>query len=173
MSDSWRPSAAPGALRLRARFNAAVRAFFAERGVLEVETPILSRAGNTEPNIASFHVEFTGHVDAGPRRRWLRTSPEYPLKRLLAAGLGEPGRANPIASGNPSVSATPVSSSGGLGSPQAATAPLHVVTGDSGGGANPAFLAAPIGLAGLGTAALGALKAKDARAAAVEEGDDD
>ena len=89
MSDSWRPSAAPGALRLRARFNAAVRAFFAERGVLEVETPILSRAGNTEPNIASFHVEFTGHVDAGPRQRWLRTSPEYPLKRLLAAGIGD------------------------------------------------------------------------------------
>lgn len=91
----------------------------------------------------------------------------------LGAGLGEPGRANPIASGNPSVNATPVSSGGALGSPQAATAPLHVVAGDSGGGANPAFLAAPIGLAGLGTAALGALKAKDARAAAVEEGDDD
>lgn len=89
MSDSWRPSAAPGALQLRARFNAAVRAFFAERGVLEVETPILSRAGNTEPNIVSFYVGFTGHVDAGPRRRWLRTSPEYPLKRLLAAGVGD------------------------------------------------------------------------------------
>lgn len=71
------------------------------------------------------------------------------------------------------MNATPVSSGGALGSPQAATAPLHVVAGDSGGGANPAFLAAPIGLAGLGTAALGALKAKDARAAAVEEGDDD
>ncbi|MGY0632876.1 EF-P lysine aminoacylase EpmA [Luteimonas sp. A478] len=90
MTDSgWRPSASLEALRLRARLNAAIRGFFEARGVLEVETPILSQAGNTEPNIASFHVRFTGHVDAGPRRRWLRTSPEYPLKRLLAAGLGD------------------------------------------------------------------------------------
>lgn len=77
------------ALRLRARVNAAIRGFFAERGVLEVETPILSAAGNTEPNIDSFTTRFSGHVSAGPRERWLRTSPEYPLKRLLAAGLGD------------------------------------------------------------------------------------
>ncbi|WP_407354620.1 EF-P lysine aminoacylase EpmA [Luteimonas sp. R10] len=85
----WRPSATLEALRLRARLNAAIRVFFAERGVLEVETPILSQAGNSEPNIASFALDFNGHVDAGPRRRWLRTSPEYPLKRLLAAGAGD------------------------------------------------------------------------------------
>lgn len=77
------------ALLLRARVNAAIRGFFAERGVLEVETPILSAAGNTEPNIDSFTTTFSGHVSAGPRERWLRTSPEYPLKRLLAAGLGD------------------------------------------------------------------------------------
>ncbi|MCD9030159.1 EF-P lysine aminoacylase GenX [Luteimonas sp. Y-2-2-4F] len=86
---SWRPSAAPEALRLRARLNAEIRAFFAERGVLEVETPVLSQAGNTEPNIASFSLDFSGHRDAGAARRWLRTSPEYPLKRLLAAGVGD------------------------------------------------------------------------------------
>ncbi len=77
------------ALRLRASLYACIRAFFAARGVLEVETPILSRAGNTEPNIESFSTGFNGHVDAGPRDRWLRTSAEYPLKRLLAAGLGD------------------------------------------------------------------------------------
>jgi len=77
------------ALHLRARLNALIRRFFAERGVLEVETPILSIAGNTEPNIDSFHTRFSGHTDAGPARRWLRTSPEYPLKRLLAAGIGD------------------------------------------------------------------------------------
>ncbi|APO93533.1 EF-P lysine aminoacylase EpmA [Xanthomonas vesicatoria] len=77
------------ALQLRAQLNAAIRAFFAERGVLEVETPILSQAGNTEPNIDSFSTRFSGHVDAGVPVRWLRTSPEYPLKRLLAAGLGD------------------------------------------------------------------------------------
>ncbi|MEO6519326.1 MAG: EF-P lysine aminoacylase EpmA [Pseudoxanthomonas sp.] len=77
------------ALRLRAAVNALFRLYFAERDVLEVETPILSGAGNTEPNIESFTTTFTGHADAGARTRWLRTSPEYPLKRLLAAGMGD------------------------------------------------------------------------------------
>ncbi|MGV8931195.1 MAG: EF-P lysine aminoacylase EpmA [Luteimonas sp.] len=88
MTD-WQPSANLDALRLRARLNAAIRAFFAERNVMEVETPILSQSGNTEPNIASFSLEFSGRTDGAPRTRWLRTSPEYPLKRLLAAGLGD------------------------------------------------------------------------------------
>ena len=77
------------ALRLRAAVNALFRLYFAERDVLEVETPILSEAGNTEPNIESFTTHFTGHSDAGARTRWMRTSPEYPLKRLLAAGVGD------------------------------------------------------------------------------------
>lgn len=83
------PSATFEALRLRARLNATLRAFFAERGVIEVETPMLSQAGNTDPNVASFSTQFSGHVSAGPRTRWLRTSPEFPLKRLLAAGFGD------------------------------------------------------------------------------------
>lgn len=76
-------------LALRARLYAQIRAFFATRSVLEVETPILSEAGNTEPNIESFSTQFSGHADAGTRTRWLRTSPEFPLKRLLAAGVGD------------------------------------------------------------------------------------
>ena len=88
MSD-WQPTAGFDVLRLRARLNALIRAFFAARGVLEVETPVLSRAGNTDPNIASFSLQFSGRTDGAPRTRWLRTSPEYPLKRLLAAGLGD------------------------------------------------------------------------------------
>ncbi len=82
-------SAGLAALRLRADLYARLRAFFADRGVLEVETPVLSRAGNTEPNIESFSTVFKGHVDAGPAERWLRTSPEHALKRLLAAGIGD------------------------------------------------------------------------------------
>ncbi len=78
-----------GRLHLRARLYALIRAYFAEREVLEVETPILSAAGNTDPNIQSFSTSFSGHVDAGARERWMRTSPEYPLKRLLAAGVGD------------------------------------------------------------------------------------
>ncbi len=76
-------------LELRARLYAQIRMFFAARDVLEVDTPILSEAGNTEPNIESFSTLFAGHVDAGTRERWLRTSPEFPLKRLLAAGIGD------------------------------------------------------------------------------------
>lgn len=85
----WQPSAREDALRLRARVYAAIRAFFAARDVLEVETPVLSRAGNTDPNIESFHLEFSGRTDGAPRTRWLRTSPEFPLKRLLASGIGD------------------------------------------------------------------------------------
>jgi len=85
----WHPTATAEALRLRAKLNAAIRAFFAERNVLEVETPVLSVAGNTDPNIASFSLEFSGRTDGAPRTRWLRTSPEFALKRLLSAGVGD------------------------------------------------------------------------------------
>lgn len=84
-----KPTANAKALRLRADLYALVRRFFAERGVLEVETPVLSMSGNTDPNIESFQLEFTGPRAAGASTRWLRTSPEFPLKRLLAAGVGD------------------------------------------------------------------------------------
>jgi len=48
--------------------------------MLEVETPILAQAGNSDPNIHSLATD-------SPRKRYLRTSPEYAMKRLLAAGL--------------------------------------------------------------------------------------
>lgn len=77
------------AIELRARLYALIREFFAARGVLEVETPVLSAGANTEPNIASFSTDFSGHVNSGTRRRWLRTSSEFAQKRLLAAGIGD------------------------------------------------------------------------------------
>ena len=85
----WKPTANLKALRLRAELYALLRRFFAERGVLEVETPVLSSAGNTDPNIESFALRFDGPRTAGEATRWLRTSPEFPLKRLLAAGVGD------------------------------------------------------------------------------------
>lgn len=77
--DDWRPSATPGRLRARAALLKDIRTFFAERDVLEVETPLLSRAGNSDPEIHS--------IGAGDG--YLRTSPEFALKRLLAAGSGD------------------------------------------------------------------------------------
>jgi len=62
---------------------AAARQFFAAREVLEVETPVLCLHGVTDPHIANIDVR------AGNTVQWLRTSPEYHMKRLLAAGAGD------------------------------------------------------------------------------------
>jgi len=86
---SWKPAASLAALRLRAQVNTAIRTHFAKTGALEVETPILSASANTEPNIQSFHTCFCGPVHGGKAERYLRTSPEFALKRLLAAGVGD------------------------------------------------------------------------------------
>ncbi len=89
VAEDWRSSADCEALRLRAEVYRYIREFFFTRKLLEVETPILSAAGNSDPNIASFQLDFNGPVLAGSKRRWLRTSPEFPLKRLLACGIGD------------------------------------------------------------------------------------
>ncbi|MBN1378226.1 MAG: EF-P lysine aminoacylase GenX [Gammaproteobacteria bacterium] len=81
----WRPSANLQTLRARAEMLAACRKFFAERDVLEVNTPVLSRCATTEPNIASLEVGSA----LWPRQKWyLHTSPELAMKRLLVAGSG-------------------------------------------------------------------------------------
>ena len=89
MNGDWQPCASLEALRLRAEVYRRIREFFHHRQVLEVETPMLSEAGNTDPNIESFHLQFSGTSLAGGKTRWLRTSPEFPMKRLLASGLGD------------------------------------------------------------------------------------
>lgn len=106
MTPSWQPSASFEALRARAQMLARVRAFFAERGVLEVETPLLSRAATTDPALESFRTGWAGpwcegcsESGSGPgsnrapgqpsaQTLYLHTSPELPMKRLLAAGSG-------------------------------------------------------------------------------------
>ena len=86
MQIDWQPSCTIAALQLRARVLAHIRAFFAEREVLEVETPILSSTIGTDPNLSFFNT----HYDATPlkQRLFLHTSPEFAMKRLLAAGSG-------------------------------------------------------------------------------------
>ena len=81
----WRPGADGSALQARAELLSAIRGFFLERDVLEVETPLLCQAGITDPAIEALRVS-RGEVIAGPR--YLQTSPEYAMKRLLAAGSG-------------------------------------------------------------------------------------
>lgn len=81
--EDWRPVADSSALRARATLLAEARAFFAARAVLEVETPALAQRTVTEPAVESIAVDWQ-------RERWyLQTSPEYAMKRLLAAGVGD------------------------------------------------------------------------------------
>lgn len=88
-AHDWRPGADVEALKLRARLNRCIRGFFESRAVLEVETPVLSAAANTDPNIRSFALDYSGPLAGPGRRRYLRTSPEFAMKRLLAAGVGD------------------------------------------------------------------------------------
>ena len=80
---AWRPRGDRRRWERRARLIAGVREFFAARGVLEVETPVLGACGAMDPAICSFST-------TGPdgRTRWLQSSPEYAMKRMLAAGSG-------------------------------------------------------------------------------------
>ena len=78
--DNWGPSANLTRLRARACLLQDIRDYFAAERVMEVETPLISRSGNTDPEIQSIR------TDSGA---YLRTSPEFALKRLLASGSGD------------------------------------------------------------------------------------
>lgn len=86
-SSDWRPSATLATLRQRAELLARLRGYFAQQGVLEVETPLLASAGVTDPHIPSFSLSDTPGQDGGTQR-YLNTSPEFAMKRLLVAGSG-------------------------------------------------------------------------------------
>jgi lysyl-tRNA synthetase class 2 len=82
----WRPSATRAALERRAALLARAREFFAARGVLEVDTPLLVNSPVSDVHIASATVELGG---AAAPPLYLHTSPEYAMKRLLACGCGD------------------------------------------------------------------------------------
>ncbi|WP_139557336.1 EF-P lysine aminoacylase EpmA [Methylotetracoccus oryzae] len=89
-SRDWAPAASPDALRARAAMLRAIRAFFADREVLEVETPLLAARSATEPHLVPFETLFrpAGGGAGLQQRLFLQTSPEFAMKRLLASGLG-------------------------------------------------------------------------------------
>lgn len=74
--------------RRRARLLGAIRGYFERTGAWEVETPLLGRHGVTDPALDNLRVSVP--VPSGPDQAdlHLQTSPEYAMKRLLAAGSG-------------------------------------------------------------------------------------
>ncbi len=86
--STWRPSASSQQLRFRAQVVSTIRAFMAERRIMEVATPVQTAAGVTEPQIQS--------LPLGNGGGFLRSSPEYFHKRLLAAGSGDVYEIGPV-----------------------------------------------------------------------------
>lgn len=79
---NWQPGANLPVIRERARIYRQIRSFFNTRGCLEVDTPLLMPTTSTDVQVASIE------VPGSERTRYLQTSPEFAMKRLLAAGSG-------------------------------------------------------------------------------------
>ena len=91
---NWLPSANIEQLKQRAKIIQSIRAFFINRSLLEVETPTLSQSGVTDVHLFCFKTRFNG-PEISPKQTttdgtalYLQTSPEFHMKRLLAAGSG-------------------------------------------------------------------------------------
>ncbi|MEX2118521.1 MAG: EF-P lysine aminoacylase EpmA [Pirellulales bacterium] len=82
-APDWRPTANWDRLALRSRLLGELRRFFQERQFLEVETPLLSADVVVDRHLEPFAVEADS---PGGGRLWLQTSPEFGMKRLMAAG---------------------------------------------------------------------------------------
>ncbi len=79
----WRPGATFTTLERRAEILQSARQYFAATRAMEVETPTLSRTAVSDVHLASIGAQVCNHT------MWLHTSPEYAMKRLLAAGCGD------------------------------------------------------------------------------------
>ena len=83
-TNLWQPTANLTTIKQRAELLTNIRSFFKKLNVLEVETPMLCQYSITAPHIDPVEVSFKAGV-----KRFLQTSPEYAMKRLLAAGFGD------------------------------------------------------------------------------------
>ncbi|GGB17680.1 elongation factor P--(R)-beta-lysine ligase [Agarivorans gilvus] len=89
MSETlWQPSASIEVLKHKAKIISEIRRFFAQRQVLEVDTPSLSQACVSDVHLHSFSTTLTGPAAPHSQPLYLQTSPEFHMKRLLAAGSG-------------------------------------------------------------------------------------
>lgn len=88
MQMTWQPTADVAMLKQRAKLIAAIRQFFYQRDVLEVDTPAMSQATVTDIHLHTFKTEFVGPGFADGQILYLMTSPEFHMKRLLSAGSG-------------------------------------------------------------------------------------
>ena len=82
-SPDWRPTSSLRIVKKRAHTLHQVRRFFDARNILEVETPILTKAGSTDPHLSNVRARLATHPDVDFH---LQTSPEFAMKRMLAAG---------------------------------------------------------------------------------------
>jgi len=96
-TDEWRPSASMDALRLRAEILAKIRTFFAEREVMEVETPLLASAPVTDLHLHALSCRYRGPGADEGRVLYLQTSPD-------AARSGTAKRAGATTPSSPSSS---------------------------------------------------------------------
>jgi elongation factor P--(R)-beta-lysine ligase len=90
MQEWWRPDRFAyrrERLARRARILDAVRGFFAARGFVEVDTPVLQVSPGLEPHLRAFATQLHDPRDGHAAPRYLHTSPEYAMKKLLVAGL--------------------------------------------------------------------------------------
>jgi len=90
MQEWWRPERLARRrerLERRGRMLGAVRSFFAAQGFVEVDTPALQASPGLEPHLKAFTTELHDPRDGRTSRRYLHTSPEFAMKKLLVAGM--------------------------------------------------------------------------------------
>lgn len=87
MIGAWQPTASLCNLKLRAEILKKIRQFFEQKNVLEVETPLICQTTATDPHLTSFETHLKSSP-IGNVKLYLQTSPEFAMKRLLAAGYG-------------------------------------------------------------------------------------